>query len=131
MATPPAATKGLPAVSSSSYAEDLWMKAVEELSDENKKDIDFTRTDKRAILDDVLAAVEKGKQICIQKRWKYRKGDREIIIRDKLEKVVTWVNTFKGVCNTVVQYDPGHAALPWAGVKFLLQVKSSRVSISY
>jgi hypothetical protein len=33
-----------------------------------------------------------------------------------------WVSKFKAVGDMAVQYDPAHAALPWAGVRVLLQV---------
>ena len=58
----------------------------------------------------------------MEKRWKYKKGNKEIIIRDKLEKVVVWVNKFKELGDIAVQYDTGHASLPWAGIRFILQV---------
>jgi hypothetical protein len=102
--------------------ENLWEKAVETLSDEDKQHIDFNRKDKLAVLDDVLAAVNDKKRLFTEKRWKYKKGNKEIIIRDKLEKLVVWVNKFKEVGDAAVQYDPGHASLPWAVVRFILQV---------
>jgi hypothetical protein len=102
--------------------EDLWEKAVHTLSDEDKQHVDFNCKDKLAVLDDVLAAVNDKKRLCMEKRWKYKKGNKEIIIRDKLEKVVVWVNKFKEVGDVAVQYEPGHASLPWAGVRFILQV---------
>lgn len=37
---------------------------------------------------------------------------------------MVWVNKFKEVVDVAIQYDPVHAALPWAAVRFLLQVKS-------
>lgn len=43
---------------------------------------------------------------------------------DLFRKIVKWIDLFKQVGDTVVQYDPVHAALPWAGVRFLLQVCS-------
>jgi hypothetical protein len=95
---------------------------VKSLSDEDKQSIDFKRSDKLAILDDVLAAVEDRKRSRIEKRWTFRKGDKQIVIRDLLEKVVVWVNKFKQIGDVIVQYDPGHASLPWAGIRFLLQV---------
>lgn len=45
-----------------------------------------------------------------------------MILRDIFNKMVIWINMFKQIGDTVVQYDPGHAALPWAGVRFILQV---------
>jgi hypothetical protein len=103
-------------------ADSLWAKAVEALDDEEKRYVDFDREDKLAILRDVLRAVDEKKRTCLENRLKYTKGNKEIIIRDQLEKVVEWVNKFKEVGDTAVQYDPGHAALPWAGVRFFLQV---------
>ena len=102
--------------------ESLWEKAVTALNNKDKEDFDFNQTDKLAILADVLTAVENKKRLCIENRWKYRKGGREIVIRDQLEKVALWVKKFVEVGDAIAQYDPGHASLPWAGVRFLLQV---------
>jgi hypothetical protein len=33
-----------------------------------------------------------------------------------------WVDKFKTIGDNAIQYDPAHAALPWAGVRFILQV---------
>jgi hypothetical protein len=38
-----------------------------------------------------------------------------------LEKIVVWVNKFIAVDDSVVQYDPGPAALPWAVLKLILR----------
>ena len=84
--------------------------------------MNVSRSNKLGILTDMLAIVEKKKQVCLEKRWKYRKEGKEIIICDQLDKVVAWVENFKAVGNAVVQYDPGHAALPWAGVLLVLQI---------
>jgi hypothetical protein len=102
--------------------DSLWERAVEALNDKDKLDVDFARADKLAILEDVLKAVDEKKQACLKGRWKYKKDNKEIIIRDQLEKVVEWVNSFKEAGDNAMQYDPGHAALPWAGVRFFLQV---------
>jgi len=67
--------------------------------------------------------VEEKKALCIAKRWriKGRKG-QTIIIRDVLEKIANWIDKFKSIGDQAVSYDPGHAALPWAGIRFILQV---------
>ncbi|MCJ1224751.1 hypothetical protein MMC12_001396, partial [Toensbergia leucococca] len=36
--------------------------------------------------------------------------------------MIKWIDIFKQVGDSAVQYDPVHAALPWAGVRFLLQI---------
>lgn len=95
---------------------------MEALEDDDKLNVDFKRADKLDILKDILVAVDQKKRICLEKRWKYKKGNKQIIIRDQLEKVAEWVNKFKQIGDSATQYDPVHAALPWAGVRFLLQV---------
>ncbi|MCJ1382729.1 hypothetical protein MMC17_005842, partial [Xylographa soralifera] len=92
------------------------------LSDEDKKNINSDRKDKLAILRDLLIVVDKKKQVCMEKRWKYKKGNQEVIIRDQLEKVVVWVDKFKEVGDAAVQYDTGYASVPWAAVRFILQL---------
>lgn len=97
------------------------------MSNEDKKNISFDYEDKLAILKDVLAAIDNKKRLCIEKQWKYKNGDREVVIRDQLEKVAVWVNKFKETGDVAVQYDPGHASLPWAAVRFILQVLRASV----
>ena len=76
-----------------------------------------------AILNDILNVVEAKKKKCMDKRWKYTKSNGDVVIlRDVMEKMVRWVDKFKEIGDTVVQYDSAHAALPWAGVRLLLQV---------
>ena len=45
-----------------------------------------------------------------------------VIFMDLFSKVVRWIDLFKQVGDMAVQYDPVYATLPWAGVRFLLQV---------
>jgi hypothetical protein len=109
-------------------SENLWDKAVEALSDSDKQQIDFSLFDKLAVLSDLLGVVEEKKRRCTERSWKYKKNDGEVVIlRDSLEKVVKWVNKFKEVGDMAVQYDPSHAALPWAGVRLVLQVSHSEL----
>lgn len=42
-------------------------------------------------------------------------------MRDIAGKLIGWLDTFKLVGDIMVNFDPVHAALPWAGVRFLLQ----------
>jgi len=69
----------------------------------------------------VSKAREKQKE-CEDNSWKFRFQDKEIILRDVAEKTVFWLNKFKDFGDIAVGFDPVHAALPWAGVRFLLQV---------
>jgi len=54
--------------------------------------------------------------------WKVTWGGDVIVLQDIALKIIQWVDKFKQIGDIVVQYDPGHAALPWAVFRFLLQV---------
>jgi ankyrin repeat protein len=103
-------------------APDLWNEALKVLSLDDQLAIGAQKGDKAEILERLLAVTDEKKELCLKKRWKYRKKDGDIIIRDQLEKVTAWIQKFKDVGNAVAQYDPGHISLPWAGVLFLLQI---------
>jgi hypothetical protein len=105
--------------------DNLWQQALHALSDEDKGRL-ADSTEKLDILDEILDQVNAKKEICLLKRWKYTNNKGEIvIIRDMLDKITTWIQKFKDIGDIVVQYDPSHAALPWAGIRFLLQVRST------
>lgn len=68
--------------------------------------------------------------LSLRKRWKYTKPNGDtIIVRDVLEKIVRWIEKFKDTGDIIIQYDPGHAALPWAAVRFLLRIAVSEVQL--
>ena len=74
------------------------------------------------VLNIVLSEAEKNRKFCLQKRWRFRLGSEQIILRDLFDKIIAWANEFKAVGDIAVQFDPSPAAIPWAGVRFLLQV---------
>ncbi|RAO68956.1 uncharacterized protein BHQ10_004968 [Talaromyces amestolkiae] len=103
-------------------ANDLWAEAVEQLNDSDKSAVNFSH-DKLTVLVKLQLLAEKSKDECIQRRWKYtRKSGETVILRDVFEKMIAWIKTFEKVGSSAVQYDPVHAALPWAGIRFILQV---------
>jgi hypothetical protein len=72
----------------------------------------------------LCALAVKQRNACEKGRWKFSLGGRgkAIVLHDKVVKIITWLDKFKQVGDIVVQYDPHHFALPWAGVRFLLEV---------
>ncbi|KAI9695395.1 MAG: hypothetical protein M1820_008650 [Bogoriella megaspora] len=102
---------------------DLWLKALNSLDDSLKAELDFQNITHLNIPRTLLRIVQDKKRICIKKSWKYRKANgEEIVLRDVLEKIARWLEKFRAVGDSVIQYDPAHAALPWAGIRFLVQV---------
>lgn len=108
-----------------SQSENLWSKAVIALQKKSPRQIDFGRFNKLDILSEVLEDVRKNQNMCSARLWKYKRQNGQIVVlRESLEKVTRWAAKFKEVGDAAVQYDPTHAALPWAGVRLLLQVGS-------
>jgi seryl-tRNA synthetase len=72
----------------------------------------------------LVQTVGEAKQECEQKQWVIftNKLGETVKIQDLLGKIIGWVNKFKEVGDNAVQYDPVHAALPWAMIRFFLQV---------
>ncbi|RDW58400.1 hypothetical protein BP5796_12330 [Coleophoma crateriformis] len=104
-------------------SDNLWAAAVAQISDEDRKNIDFLCPDPPKILFDLLGLTETSKRECIDKEWRYTRTSGEtVILADLLSKIVKWIGLFRQVGDTVVQYDPKHAGLAWAGVRFLLQI---------
>ena len=100
----------------------LWADVA--TNDHDWQAIDIPRSEGLSILIDLQKQVKHAKNECITKRWKYtRKSGETIIFRDIFDKITKWIDLFKQIGDAAVQYDPVHAALPWAGVRFLLQVK--------
>ena len=97
------------------------------MSEEDKNGIrngiDISKLNARTMPTQILASVEEKKNECVRKQWRFTKKDGdEVMLREIFEKMAGWVNKFREVGDVVTQYDPTHVALPWAGVRILLQV---------
>jgi predicted nicotinamide N-methyase len=71
---------------------------------------------------DTVAEIEKQNQ---GKEWKLPFCEDVIVMNDVAMKILRWVHKFDEIGDIIVQYDPGHAALPWAAFRFLLKVNMS------
>lgn len=116
-------------MSSFSQAEDLWIKALnslnaddlQELVPSNQQNLD--KGEKRKILIHLLDKVEQKKQEWKVNRWRYERNGRNVVIIDVWSKITTWITSVIAIIDVAVQYDPAHAALPWAGIRLVLQVR--------
>ena len=102
--------------------EALWEKAFASLKDEDKPPTDLQQLDKRTFLLDLTGVIEVKRQNCVDKEWNLNRGDGAISVRQIFGKMVSWINKFKEVGDVAIQYDPLHGALPWAAVRFVLEV---------
>ncbi|RTE84523.1 hypothetical protein BHE90_000872 [Fusarium euwallaceae] len=104
----------------------LWDEAIEKLSKDDKA---WINGNSQQFLDSsgpgirgIIALVDEKRQECEAKRWTTVKVFKTTIsLSDLASNAITWLNKFKEVGDTIVQYDPGHAGLPWAATRFILQ----------
>lgn len=73
-------------------AEDLWEKGVLTMKDEDRRLVDFQRSDIRQVLQEVLTQAEGKKNEYLRKRWKIKKANGDVIILRDVFKIITWVN---------------------------------------
>ncbi|KAF7556665.1 hypothetical protein G7Z17_g1205 [Cylindrodendrum hubeiense] len=105
------------------YAHGLWNRAFDSLSNDLKSSLNQAATHKRDILAAVLKVAEDKREISLRRRWKFKGRNNEtVVIRDVLEKIAKWVDCFKAIGDVAVQFDASAASLPWAAMRFLLQI---------
>lgn len=100
----------------------LWERAFNKLSDEDKNTLSFSGSNEKLTLESIVEATRKSRDVCVQNRVKFRFRGKDIIIRDVADKLLTWIDKFKAIGDIATQFDAVHTALPWAGIRFLLQV---------
>jgi hypothetical protein len=109
---------------------DCWKIAINRLDPNTKASLAAITTRKLDILQTVIRSAEDRRKDCISRQWKLKiPGGKVIILRDVVEKISGWLDRFKAIGDAAVQYDPTHAALPWAAFRFLLNVAVGDVQV--
>lgn len=110
----------------SQMASSLWARALSSLPEQDQRIFHVSSNpppNTSQILDDILSALEKQRDRCTRDRWKIAgRGGKSVVIRDVCAKIAAYITKFMGVVDVVVNFDPVHMALPWAGVRFVLQL---------
>lgn len=104
---------------------DLWGIAyIEKLPLEDREAImlSITSDSKLDILQHLHSIIVKKRTDYEDHRWKFELNGRQIILWDLAEKMIRWIDKFKQIGDIAVNFDPAHASLPWAAVRFLLEV---------
>lgn len=99
---------------------DLWSRAYKLLPEQYKFGLD--NLDKLDIIQKLFDIAKQAEEKHAAKQFKLKWGDKEIDVQEKARGFVSWLNKFKEIGDIVMQYDPVHAALPWAGVRFILML---------
>lgn len=103
----------------------IWDEAYQKLSPNERQTL--SRCEPSGLTDStaVLQAVREKQTWLARERWhsySWKFGERTYSLKTLMDNVIAWVERFKGIGDIIIQYDPTHIALPWAGVRFLLQV---------
>ncbi|TEY67148.1 hypothetical protein BOTCAL_0129g00200 [Botryotinia calthae] len=110
-------------------SEDLWNEALKQVQFTNTSALVASGLERRHILVEILDLVQKQEVKAQERKWKLRKKNGQvIIIRDIFVKLAVWMEKFKSIGDIIVQYDPVHASLPWAVIRFLLQAAVSDIN---
>ncbi|KAI5813264.1 hypothetical protein BZA77DRAFT_346373 [Pyronema omphalodes] len=90
----------------------LWSKAF------YQKDLDGQRTK----LEDIGIQADSRKSATEARFFVDKSLQNSKIKAWKIDKLLNWLDKFKEIGDIVVQYDPTHAALPWAAFRFILKI---------
>lgn len=108
----------------------LWESAFKCLNDTDREILQkhihsLAPSNSFIVVDSLVQSVAERKTEIDRKRggmltfsWKGRVFNLAKVMDD----IVAWADRFKAIGDNLVQYDPGHLTLPWAGARFLLQV---------
>jgi hypothetical protein len=106
------------------------MKAASTLSDDDKGLINIEGLQKGNLAQAVLDLAREQQKKCEGKQWKFSFKGNQVAVRDVLKSIISWTEKFKRVVDFAVSMDAsGHAALPWACVKFCLEVGDQPVRV--
>ena len=111
----------------------LWARALGSMSEKDKTTLRSLsgkgkdtpggdETTSKLDIEELLTAVRAKREMCLENQWEFEFPGRAVNLRDQADKIITWLAKFKEVGDIAIQKNPGHAALPWAGIRFLLQV---------
>lgn len=108
-----------------SPASSLWFDALQTLSEQDQKLLGEIKPIQGFLsneIDDLIIKTKKKQTECKENSYKFNFLGREIFLEDVAEKIVFWLNKVKDLGDVAASFDPVHAGIPWAVIKFCLQV---------
>jgi hypothetical protein len=105
---------------------ELWEETYQRLKRSDSQVLQVLDFDNASVkdLNDALDAATKAQQGAQGKGWKVHFRGKEYELYDVFSNIVGFIKAFQKVVDSVVSLDlSGKAALPWAAIKFLLDVR--------
>jgi hypothetical protein len=103
------------ATSHPSSSNNILDDALKRLSDSDRATLRqylLTPNDVDLALEQAVDAAKEKQQCCLEERWRFTLAGQEFIPKEKADKIVGWLNRFKGVGDVAAAADPVHAGLP-------------------
>jgi|SRR5580658_3461377 hypothetical protein len=63
-----------------------------------------------SVLDQLMSNTKKSRSILVEKQWKIRINNKEIVLRERLDKIMNAIQLVKDLATRI---DPVHAGIPW------------------
>ncbi|RPB18291.1 hypothetical protein L211DRAFT_831763 [Terfezia boudieri ATCC MYA-4762] len=124
-AAPPPQTKS---------ATQIWDEALKlaekKLKDNNLPPLKHTNLTSQSAeenMDAVVNALNAVQEDDKKRRWRYTWRGKEIVVVERLGKILENVGQYKKVVDTAIQSNPQVSALVWAGVRAIMQVALNHV----
>jgi hypothetical protein len=75
----------------------------------------------------VLQEAQKIEKELDRKKWRYKKGDGEVIVvRDKFDRIVKGLDRYANIVDVAINQHPDIVSICWASARFLLKVTFPR-----
>jgi hypothetical protein len=100
------------ALPTGSYSRSLWEEAFATLSADDQSLLSSHQDDFNTVLQLVLRDTRAQKIIYERNHWSLTWRGKEFRMGDITDRIISWIERFVEVGDTIVQHDPGHAALP-------------------
>jgi hypothetical protein len=78
------------------------------------------------VLDEVHSRAGELQKRSAMKGWTWNYNGRQVYLRDQSDKLLRFLDKFKSWGNAVTNIDPILVGLPWAGVRTILKICTSR-----
>ncbi|KAH6721991.1 hypothetical protein BKA61DRAFT_666739 [Leptodontidium sp. MPI-SDFR-AT-0119] len=114
-----------PSGDAASQQPDLWAKALRKLPAKDGALITEAARNCSCSCQDLLDQLQKlaaeKQALAVAKGLKVRFRGREYKLRAVAGNIAAWLRRYQGIGDVAVSFDPVHAALPWAVVRFVIQ----------
>lgn len=104
---------------------DFWSRALAKLEPQERNHILTVECTSPDLGREILREARAKRDAAKSKRWRFKKSNgTTIILRDVFEKILVCISEYTRVIDVATNADPVLAGLPWAMIRFFLQVSN-------